>query len=552
MYEPARQKMIVSLGQEKIPPAHSSVCLLDKWVNTHHTTKKERYQLNVADVFSSYLSKLPNVIIALLVLLIGWAIAKIIEKAVYKGLSKTKIDDKLFAGKKPSRYSSEKVISKVVYFIALIIVFILFFNILHLTTVASPFVSMLSAIAAAIPSVLKAGLILLLGWAAASVLSFLVKKIGMKLNTSDKLRKWNLVSEGKDIHQAVNTASQIVFYLVLLVFLPGVLSSLKISGISGPFTNMMESVLAFLPKLFAAALIVLIGWLVARLVRDIITNFLASIGTERFAARMGLSIYLKDTSLSAVIGTIAYVLIMIPVVISALDQLDVAGISKPAVSMLNTILNMLPNIIIAIVLVLAGIWAGKWVKSMVSGLLHRAGFDSVLGKMGMEAGTPAKLSLSQVVGMIAQIIVILLFTAEALQIVRLHFLVEIATGIIAYLPNVLVAVFILGLGLYAGELVRKVLSSMIKGQEFKSLAPIAKYTIIALAFFMALDQLGVAATIVNSAFIIVLSGFALAFGLSFGLGGKDFASRYLSTFERKMQNTEIEKNRKNQNPSNDM
>lgn len=219
--------------------------------------------------------------------------------------------------------------------------------------------------------------------------------------------------------------------------------------------------------------------------------------------------------------------------------------------MLNTILNMLPNIIIAIVLVLAGMWAGKWVNTMVSGLLHRAGFDSVL-KMGMETRTPAKLSLSQVVGMIAQIIVILLFTAEALQIVQLHFLVEIATGIIAYLPNVLVAVFILGIGLYAGELVRKVLASIIKGQEFKSLAAIAKYTIIALAFFMALDQLGVAATIVNSAFIIVLSGFALAFGLSFGLGGKDFASRYLSTFERKMQNTEIDKNRKNQNPPNNM
>ncbi|MCO4851499.1 mechanosensitive ion channel [Bacillus vallismortis] len=508
--------------------------------------------MNVADMLSSYLSKLPNLIIALLVLFIGWAIAKIIEKAVYKGLRKTRMDDKLFAGKKPSRYSSEKVISKVVYFIALIIVFILFFNILHLTTVASPFVSMLSAITAAIPSVLKAGLILLLGWAAASVLSFLVKKMGMKLNTSDKLRKWNVVSEGKDIHQAVNAASQVVFYLVLLVFLPGVLSSLKISGISGPFTNMMESVLAFLPKLFAAALIVLIGWLVARLVRDIITNFLASIGTERFAARMGLSVYLKDTSLSAVIGTIAYVLILIPVVISALDQLDVAGISKPAVSMLNSILNMLPNIMIAIVLVLAGIWAGKWVNSMVSRLLHRAGFDSMLGKMGMGTGTSAKLSLSQIVGMIAQIIVILLFTAEALQIVQLHFLVEIATGIVAYLPNVLVAVLILGIGLYAGELVRKVLSSIIKGQEFKSLAAIAKYTMIALAFFMALDQLGVADTIVNSAFIIVLSGFALAFGLSFGLGGKDFASRYLSAFERKIQNTEIDKNGKNQNPPHNM
>ncbi|MCI4170889.1 mechanosensitive ion channel family protein, partial [Bacillus spizizenii] len=69
-----------------------------------------------------------------------------------------------------------------------------------------------------------------------------------------------------------------------------------------------------------------------------------------------------------------------------------------------------------------------------------------------------KLSLSQVVGMIAQIIVILLFTAEALQIVQLHFLVEIATGILAYLPNVLVAVFILGIGLFAGAGVRGVLA----------------------------------------------------------------------------------------------
>ncbi|WP_045507401.1 mechanosensitive ion channel family protein [Bacillus amyloliquefaciens] len=137
--------------------------------------------MNTADMLTTYLSKLPNLIIALLVLLIGWGIAKIIEKAVYKGLQKTKIDDRLFAEKKPARYSSEKVISKIIYFIALIIVFILFFNILHLTTVASPFVSMLSAITAAVPSVLKAGLILLLGWAAASLFSYLVKKAGMKL-----------------------------------------------------------------------------------------------------------------------------------------------------------------------------------------------------------------------------------------------------------------------------------------------------------------------------------------------------------------------------------
>lgn len=162
-------------------------------------------------MLTTYLSKLPNLVIALLVLLIGWGIAKIIEKAVYKGLQKTKIDDRLFAETKPARYSSEKVISKVIYLIALIIVFILFFNILHLTTVASPFVSMLSAITAAVPSILKAGLILLLGWAAASLFSYLVKKAGMKLAENGRLRKWTMVSEEAEMSKSVTAASRIVF-----------------------------------------------------------------------------------------------------------------------------------------------------------------------------------------------------------------------------------------------------------------------------------------------------------------------------------------------------
>ncbi|QWQ29310.1 mechanosensitive ion channel [Bacillus sp. JNUCC-22] len=500
--------------------------------------------MNTADMLTTYLSKLPNLIIALIVLLIGWGIAKIIEKAVYKGLQKTKIDDRLFAEKKPARYSSEKVISKVIYFIALIIVFILFFNILHLTTVASPFVSMLSAITAAVPSILKAGLILLVGWAAASLFSYLVKKAGMKLAENGRLRKWTMVSEEAEMSRSVTAASRIVFYFVLLLFLPGVLAALQISGVSGPFTNMIQSVLSFIPKLFAAALIVLIGWLVARLVRDIVTNFLASIGTERLAARMGLSIYLKDTSLSAIIGTIVYVLIFIPVIISALDRLDVAGISEPASAMLHTVFTMLPNIIIGIVLIIAGIWIGKWVNSIVSGLLHRAGFDSLLGKMGFEqTGTP-KLTLSQTVGMIVQIIIVLLFTAEALQLVHLEFLVVIATGIIAYLPNVLAAVFILGIGLLAGQLVSRLLAGMLSGKEFRFLAPLAKYTIITLSIFMALDQLGVADTIVNAAFILILGGFALAFGLSFGLGGKDFASRYLAKLDHKIEKHQSADDRK--------
>lgn len=58
---------------------------------------------------------------------------------------------------------------------------------------------------------------------------------------------------------------------------------------------------------------------------------------------------------------------------------------------------------------------------------------------------------------------------------------------------------------------------------------------------MALDQLGVAHSIVNSAFILILGGLALAFGLAFGLGGKDFAAKYLQKLDRKIEQTSINK-----------
>ena len=109
--------------------------------------------------WSGFLEGIPNLIVALLVLLIGWIIAKAIEKGVKKGLEKTDLDDKLFSGGKERRndnkkWTSEKIISKVVYWIVLIFVFVIFFNILNLDIIAAPLSDMLSTLFAAIPNIL--------------------------------------------------------------------------------------------------------------------------------------------------------------------------------------------------------------------------------------------------------------------------------------------------------------------------------------------------------------------------------------------------------------
>ncbi|MDA6151349.1 hypothetical protein OSK18_28090, partial [Escherichia coli] len=85
------------------------------------------------------------------------------------------------------------------------------------------------------------------------------------------------------------------------------------------------------------------------------------------------------------------------------------------------------------------------------------------------------------------------------------------------------------------------LSTVLQGPHYKFLANVAQAAIIAISIFMALDQLGLAASIVNAAFILTLGALALAFGLSFGLGGKDFAAKYLQKLDRKIEETTINK-----------
>lgn len=482
----------------------------------------------------TYLDKLPNLLFALIILLIGWIMAKFIAKGVESALKKTNFDNKLFSDYGKRNYSSEIVIARIVYYLLLVVVWIIFFNMLSLSFIATPLVAMLSVITGAIPNILKAALILLIAWVAAALIQMLFKKGAAMVHLEHLLIKWKFTNNESDAVNKVNSIAKALFYFILLLFLPGVLGALNIEGVSGPVAGILSGVLSFIPKLFAAALIVFVGWLIAKITRDILSNFLNSIGTEKLGERFGLK--KEGTSLSNIVGNIAFILILIPTIITALERLDLKGVSEPAIAMLHNIVTLIPNIAAAIMLILAGIWLGKWVEKIVDQMLWRIRFDSLFHQMGIGKLKPeqSKYTLSQMVGLLAKIVVVLLFTVEALQIVGLDFLVTLATGVIAYLPMLFAAILILGIGLYVGNLAERLLQSIVKNNYSRTLAAIAKYAIFTITVFMALDQIGVAHSIVNAAFILVLGGLALAFGLAFGLGGREFAAKYLRKFDNKI------------------
>jgi hypothetical protein len=491
--------------------------------------------------FWGFFSWLPDLLIGLLILLVGFIIAKVIEGAVYKLLRKFRMNERL--GTTDSKWNIERIISKVVFWGIMLLALIMFFNVMNMSLIATPFVSIYSGLAGAILGILKAALILFIAWILALVVKKFILMAGNRLSLNKYFVKAGVSAEEANKSKWVESAANIAFYLILLLFMPAVLHALGLSGVSGPFEGLLQGFLNFIPKLVGAALIFAVGFIIAKIIRVILTKFLESIGTDRFANKLKVSSFLKGTSLSKLVGTIAFILIMIPVTISSLEALDLRGISEPAIGMLHDIVGMIPKIVIAVVLVLVGLLLAKWIRGVVVSLLENLGVNSLFGKMGVHSVKPSMPSLAEIIGAIVQIVVVLLFVVEALQVVNLHFMVTLATGVFAYLPMVLAAVVILAVGFGLANLAERFVGSVMRKPSGAPhvLRYVAKYAILAFAFFMALSQLGIAPSIINAAFILILGGVALAFGLAFGLGGREHASRYLAEMENSLSGAEVSK-----------
>lgn len=511
----------------------------------------------MGNIFEQYFthdfySGLQNFVFALIYLLIGWIVAKIVGNLVENGIRKTKLDEKFFKTFETDPSDDEakvdygNVIGKVVYYLLLIVAFVLFFNRLNLTVLAHPLADVFETVLSFIPAIVKAAIILLFAWIAAMIVRWLIVRGTEKTKLQTLLAKVKLAETEEQVKKFIDTLGKVAFYLTLLLFIPGILDALNISGVAQPFSGLLSSILDFIPKLIAAGLIFAIGWFVAKVIKGIVANLLEALGTERLIQRLHLQTLFEGTSFASFVGNIVFIIILIPVSIASLERLELKGITDPAIAMLGEVMVMIPNILVAIGLVFVGIWLGKLIGGFVHSYLERLGFDRLTSKMtvGNVNVSHNKLTPSAVVGYVVQTLIVFFLAVQALHLVKFGFLVDVAVAITAYLPHVLAAVLILGVALIVANIVEKVLINLLVGPATNLLAGIAKYAIIVLASLMALSQLGIATTIVTFAFILILGGVALAFGLAFGLGGKEFASKYLRKFDHTIDETKIKINDK--------
>jgi small-conductance mechanosensitive channel len=477
------------------------------------------------------------VLVKALVLLIGfWIVARLVGAGVTKALGLTHLDEKAArdwglegvmkdAQGKPC--SLERFIGGVAKWIILLFGLVAFFNALNLQMVAGPLQNIVDRIVGIVPSLLKAFVILFAYWVVASVARIAVTKGLGAVKFDQRAGKYFPPREvsGQKIGPSA-LAGRLLFYIVLLFGIPPFLEALGQQALVAPLQDMLSKALAFIPNVIAAAIIVFIGNIVAVIVREVVSSFLAAAGADQAADRVGLGAVFGDKRLSGVVAIIAYFFILVPIVISALDALQITAISTPVKNTLEKVLAAVPALLVATVIIVIGYAVAKLVRRLVESLLAGIGFDSLPARLGLDFLSPRREvhSLSNIAGTIVMVVILLLTAQQALASLGFSELAGLLDRLVTYLPDLAVGLLILLAALSLGRYVGTLVAGATSGSPYsKTLAGVARYAIMFLGAGMALDQLGVSQQIVTTAVSAVLGGAALAVGLAFGLGGKDKA-----------------------------
>ncbi|WP_082599622.1 mechanosensitive ion channel [Nocardioides sp. Root151] len=329
-------------------------------------------------------------------------------------------------------------------------------------------------------------------------------------------------SDGESIGASLGTIGS------LLVWMFGLMALLQLFGLTqtlAPIQNLLNGVTGFIPNLIGAALIFVVGSLLAKVVRQLVETALGALPFDKWLNRAGADEVTGNTSISKTLALVLYALIMIVVAIAALQVLGISSISEPAEQMLNTIFTAIPNIIAAALLLGIGVVIARFAGDLLEELLNGFGVDRSLHAMEV---LPADKSATPAIAKIAQVGIVLFFAVMAAQLLEFPQVTEFLSAILELGGRVIFGAAVIAVGvLIANQLARLATGSG---------GTIIKGATIVLFAAMGLKFMGIADSIIELGFGAVVIGGALAAALAFGLGGREAAAQQLARLQQSAAN----------------
>lgn len=474
--------------------------------------------------FNQYLQgPIGSIVGAILIFILGWLIALILASLTKKGLSKLNLNRHMNQSV-GQNYDLSGLISKVVFWFVFIVGLSGALNQLNLAAISTPFANMINQVLSFLPNLLAATAIGLIGWVIATIAKTATAAALARTTLDEKLAK------NAGVPPMSGTIADMIYWFILLMVLTVVLGRLGLNGLFTPLTNMIDKTFNFIPNALMAGFVFFVGFVVAKVVRGIVTNIVAGLNLQALANKAGIS---EQNSLPTIAGSIAFMLAIVPFTIAALDALKVEAISRPATNMLNKVLESLPNVFTATAILVITYFVVRMLANIVKGILANTQIDALPSKLGVQSALGEK-KVSDLVGCAILFFAMLFASIAAADLLGFDEISGIITMFITFGSQIILGAVILTIGFWLAGIIAGIVERSEQGSKF--LANIVRVLIMGLVLAMGLKAMGIADSIVNLAFGLTLGAVAVAFALAFGLGGREAAARLLKRIQDKAEN----------------
>lgn len=477
------------------------------------------------DILTQLQNLATQYLLPLLVILIGlflaWLVARIVAFLVRRGLERLKLDERV-SGSLGAKAQVTRWVSGFVFWVVFVVVIwqlaIGAQNLAGINTeaVQSPLNSLLSDW---LGKIVTAAVFLVVAWLVAAIFRFLVVQVLNRTRLEERLGERTGGKAAAGVSESVGKA---VFWLTFLLFLPSILGALGLGETATSVEGLVNQLLGYIPGIVGAIVILVLGMLLARIVRQIVTGFLQGVGADRLGERVGLGKARNTQPLSTLLGTVAYVLVMVPVIVQALDVLGLPVISSIGAQLLSNVTTAILSALGAAIILWVAYYIARFIADVVSSLLAGIGVDRLPSALGFKnTRGPA---LSAMIGYVVLVAVMLLAIQGTAQAVGLSTIAELVGSLVAFGGKVLLGIIIFMVGIYLANLASDVIMST-GGNDAAFLANLVRWAILIFVAGIALSQAGV--TLASSAITIILATIGVAVALAFGLGGREAAAKQL-------------------------
>lgn len=297
---------------------------------------------NILKIFNEITGSFGGPISALLIIIFGWFIAGLIRKLIRKVFFKSQIDQKL----NNDKVNIGTLISKLVYYLVMIFVFMLALEKLGMTSVLEPVKDLLKGFTNFIPNIIGASLVGYIGYMLATIVSELVELSG------ETIKKFTPKLRLPENINLVDILKKIVFIFIFIPLLIVALNILNFEAISEPASNMLQSFFEAIPKILVATIIMIVFVVGGRFLSELIRDLLDSLNVNQVMEKAGLTSLTGNTNVEKLISNIVYAFIVLFGLMTAVDKLEFTRLSE----IMNTIVELGGNILFGLLILAVGNW----------------------------------------------------------------------------------------------------------------------------------------------------------------------------------------------------